>query len=221
METRKVVIINNKTQSQKTIMSNANTLGELKAEARAAGVSIEGMTWYEGHLRAELKDDSAELPPTVMYRGTETTELTFLLTQPEKKVKSGAMSRAEAYAAIKSKGLADACKVKYGKNFTQCSTNDLIALIDDNLAVKESGPKQPCKCECASKPEPEELPKSKNTEGSVNKAFEMLVTALADNDIIDEEQHDSIMAALEGRKYKAPEKMSKKDIDDMFGFVYR
>lgn len=89
MEARKVIIVNNKTQSQKTIMSNATTLGELKAEARAAGINIEDMTWYEGHMRAELKDDAAPLPATVMWKGTETTDLTFLLTQPEKKVKSG------------------------------------------------------------------------------------------------------------------------------------
>lgn len=89
MEARKVIIMNNKTQSQKTIMSNATTLGELKAEARNAGINIEDMTWYEGHMRAELKDDAAPLPATVMWKGTETTDLTFLLTQPEKKVKSG------------------------------------------------------------------------------------------------------------------------------------
>lgn len=214
METRKVIIVNNKTQSQKTIMSNANTLGELKAEARAAGINIDGMTWYEGHLRAEIKDDAAELPPTVMWRGQETTELTFLLTQPEKKVKSGSMSRAEAYARIKNLGLQEACKTKYGKNFTQCSTNDLATLIiestDSNMPKQEASN---CKCNC-DEAAPKALPHP-------DKAFEMLVDALYDNDVLEEEQYTHIMATLKGEEYKAPERMSKKEIDDMFDFVDR
>ena len=211
METRKVIIINNKTQSQKTIMSNANTLGELKAEARNAGVNIEDMTWYEGHMRAELKDDSAELPATVMWRGQETTDLTFLLTQPEKKVKSGAMSRAEAYAEIKAKNLQKACIDKYGKNFTQCSTNDLFILI----------------VECQNHQPAHECPRAKmfneatkeTAKGNLEGAFEALVKELYDTDYLDEEQYSRIMAIFKGEKYEAPEKMSQKEIDEMFGFV--
>lgn len=215
METRKVIIVNNKTQSQKTIMSNANTLGELKAEAIAAGVNIDGMTWYEGHLRAEMKDDAAELPATVMWRGQETTELTFLLTQPEKKVKSGATNRAEAYATIKRMGLQEACKTKYGKNFTQCSTCDLVMLIEENTVKKEvKEPKQKapqCKCK-QTKEAPKNIPHP-------DKAFELLVEALYSNGALYEEQYNHIMAVLNGEEYKAPEKMSKEELDEMFSFV--
>ena len=210
METRKVIIINNKTQSQKTIMSNANTLGELKAEARNAGVNIEGMTWYEGHMRAELKDDSAELPATVMWRGQETTDLTFLLTQPEKKVKSGAMSRAEAYAEIKAKNLQKACIDKYGKNFTQCSTNDLIELItaaESTCGVQEEAPVEVVKTEV--KPQ-----------GNVVDALKVLVNALYRNDCLEEGDYEEVMSELEGKKVTS-DKMSRKDIDEMFSFVNR
>ena len=210
METRKVIIINNKTQSQKTIMSNANTLGELKAEARNAGVNIEDMTWYEGHMRAELKDDSAELPATVMWRGQETTDLTFLLTQPEKKVKSGAMSRAEAYAKIKAMNLGNACKVRFGKNFTQCSTNDLIELItaaESTCDVQEEAPVEVVKTEV--KPQ-----------GNVVDALKVLVNALYRNDCLEEEDYEEVMSELEGKKVTS-DKMSRKDIDEMFSFVNR
>ena len=210
METRKVIIINNKTQSQKTIMSNANTLGELKAEARNAGVNIEGMTWYEGHMRAELKDDSAELPATVMWRGQETTDLTFLLTQPEKKVKSGAMSRAEAYAKIKAMNLGNACKVRFGKNFTQCSTNDLIELItaaESTCDVQEEAPVEVVKTEV--KPQ-----------GNIVDALKVLVNALYRNDCLEEEDYEEVMSELEGKKVSS-DKMSRKDIDEMFSFVNR
>lgn len=208
MDARKVIIVNNKTQSQKTIMSNATTLGELKAEARAAGINIEDMTWYEGHMRAELKDDAAPLPATVMWKGTETTDLTFLLTQPEKKVKSGALDRATAYSHIKSLGLQEACKAKYGKNFTQCSTSDLIALIDENT-----------------KQEAIEMPQvEKDTEitpakkGNVEEALVELVSVLYDGGVIYQEDKDSVLSILEGKKVTS-DKMSQKEIDEMFDFV--
>lgn len=209
MEARKVIIVNNKTQSQKTIMSNATTLGELKAEARAAGINIEDMTWYEGHMRAELKDDAAPLPATVMWKGTETTDLTFLLTQPEKKVKSGAMSRAEAYAKIKAMNLGSACKVRFGKNFTQCSTNDLIELItaaESTCDVQEEAPIE-ANVKLEVKPQ-----------GNVVEALKALVNVLYQSDYLEVEDYEDIMSELEGKKVTS-DKMSRKEIDEMFSFV--
>lgn len=211
MDARKVIIVNNKTQSQKTIMSNATTLGELKAEARAAGINIEDMTWYEGHMRAELKDDAAPLPATVMWKGTETTDLTFLLTQPEKKVKSGAMSRAEVYAEIKAKNLQKACFDKYGKNFTQCSTNDLFILIEENQNHQQAH-------ECPTAKMFKEATKE-TAKGNLEGAFEALVKELYDDDYLDEEQYSRIMAIFKGEKYETPEKMSQEEIEEMFNFV--
>lgn len=198
MEARKVIIVNNKTQSQKTIMSNATTLGELKAEATAAGVNIEGMTWYEGHMRAELKDDASPLPATVMWRGTETTDLTFLLTQPEKKVKSGTMSRLECYNIIKAdKEMQNECKKLWGRSYTQVSTNELIAFIESYSNKQES-------CECP------------NKFNNLVEAFKMLVDELNCNMCLEDEQCSSILEVLEGN---ASEKMTQKDIDEMFDFV--
>lgn len=227
METRKVSIINNKTQSQKTIMSNANTLGELKAEARNAGVNIEGMTWYEGHMRAELKDDASPLPATVMWRNQETTDLTFLLTQPEKKVKSGAMSRAEAYAEIKAKGLQGVCVEKYGKNFTQCSTADLIAVIEGNSNTKApETPKAPKVTKKEEKPVKEE-PKKEETKkdtcvsnpSNCEAALKALLEDLYGNDTIEDETYTKCMTLLEGKTPVTSDKMSKREIDEMFNFV--
>lgn len=116
METRKVIIINSKTQSQKVIQdSKATTLGELKAEMRERGIDYEGMTFFEGHMRAELKDDTAPLPTNIPYKGQVVNDLTFMLTAPEKKVKSGAVSRADVYAAIKGFDLQNECVKRFGK----------------------------------------------------------------------------------------------------------
>ena len=212
MEIRKVTIINSKTQSQKVIQdSKATTLGELKLEMRERGIDYTGMTFFEGHMRAELKDDAAPLPTNIPYKGQVVNDLTFMLTAPEKKVKSGAMSRAEAFTEIKKRGLQSACVDKFGKNFTQCSTADLISLIEKN-----STKAAPAKAE-----EAPVAPETPATGCNCSKALAILTEALYENDTIEEETYDAVIATLKGGSYNAPEKMSKREIDEMFGFVER
>ena len=217
METRKVTIINSKTQSQKVIQdSKATTLGELKQEMMERGIDYTGMTFFEGHMRAELKDDAAPLPTNIPYKGQVVNDLTFMLTAPEKKVKSGAMSRAEAYAEIKKRGLQGACVDKFGKNFTQCSTVDLISLIEKNSKVAPA-PKAEKPIEVAAPVAPE----APITEGNISKALAILTEALYENDLIEGETYNAVIVVLKGGSYNAPEKMSKEEIDEMFGFVER
>ena len=227
METRKVTIINSKTQSQKVIQdSKATTLGELKQEMMERGIDYTGMTFFEGHMRAELKDDAAPLPTNIPYKGQVVNDLTFMLTAPEKKVKSGAMSRAEAYAEIKKRGLQGACVDKFGKNFTQCSTADLISLIERNSAKVAPAPKakKPVKAAPATPAKAEEAsvaPETPATGCNCSKALSILTEALYEDETIKEETYDAVMATLKGGSYNAPEKMSKKEIDTMFDFVER
>lgn len=226
METRKVTIINSKSQSQKVIQdSKATTLGELKAEMRERGIDYEGMTFFEGHMRAELKDDAAPLPTNIPYKGQVVNDLTFMLTAPEKKVKSGVMSRAEAYNEVKRLGLQDKCKQVYGKNFTQCGTADLIALIEkagNKPVAAAPEAEEPVEAPVA---EPEnvstEAPAQSADGCNCAKALTALVEDLYASDAIEEETYDRVTAILKGGTYKAPEKMSKKEIDDMFNFVHR
>lgn len=226
MEFKKVTIINNKTQSQKVIQASAaTTLGELKREMREAGIEYEGMTFFEGHLRAELKDDASILPTNIPYKGQVVNDLTFLLTAPEKKIKSGAMSRAEAYNAIKSRGLQDECVKRFGKNFTMCKTQDLIDLLGEGSPVKEEKKEvvkeKPAKKEVAkeTKKEEEKPVVTATSEGNVAGALEVLLEDLYGSDVIEEGTYDRAMAVLKGTTYKAPEKMSKSEINKMFDFV--
>lgn len=224
MEFRKVTIINNKTQSQKVIQaSSATTLGELKREMREAGIEYEGMTFFEGHLRAELKDDASILPTNIPYKGQVVNDLTFLLTAPEKKIKSGTMLRAEAYNAIKARGLQDECVKRFGKNFTMCKTQDLIDLLGEGSPVKEE------KKEVVKEKAVKEVKETKKeevktevtatSEGNVAGALEVLLEDLYGSDVIEEGTYDRAMAVLKGTTYKAPEKMSKAEINKMFDFV--
>ena len=226
MEFRKVTIINNKTQSQKVIQaSTATTLGELKREMREAGIEYEGMTFFEGHLRAELKDDASILPTNIPYKGQVVNDLTFLLTAPEKKIKSGAMSRAEAYNAIKARGLQDECEKRFGKNFTMCKTQDLIDLLGEGAPAKEEKKEvvkeKPAKKEVVKNPVKEEKPEvTATSEGNVAGALEVLLEGLYVNDTIEEATYNRAMAELKGTDYKEPEKMSRSEINKMFDFVH-
>ncbi len=230
METRKVTIINNKTQKQSIIQaSSATNLGELKAEMRELGINYEGMTFFEGHMRAELKDDAAPLPTNIPYKGQIVNDLTFLLTAPEKKIKSGAMTRSEAYDAIKANNLQGACLVKFGKNFTMCKTQDLIDLIESQ-GKKEAKVEAPAPASVAKKTAKKPVAEAKKEEaapvataasGNCEQALKALVEDLYGNDTIEEDTYDKVMGLLNGGVSKAPAsvKMSKRDIDDMFAFV--
>ena len=138
MEARKITVVQTKNQKKSVIMSAATTLAELKSDLRANGIDYDGMTFFEGTSKVELKNDASVLPHDVPYKGTVTNELVFMLTNTNKKIRSGAtnMSRMEVYKTIKSMGLQDACVKKFGKNFTMCKTADLIALVQSNSTSK-------------------------------------------------------------------------------------
>ena len=128
METRKITVVDSQSQSVKVIMSAAETLGELKQDLSANGYSLENKAFYEGLTRIELKTDNSILPHDVPRNGTTTNELVIRITTAQKKINSG-MTRAEVYQAIKERNLAETVKNMYGKNFTQCSTVDLLTVI--------------------------------------------------------------------------------------------
>lgn len=128
METRKITVVDSQSQSVKVIMSAAETLGELKQDLSANGYNLENKAFYEGLTRIELKTDNSILPHDVPRNGTTTNELVIRITTAQKKINSG-MTRAEVYQTIKERNLAETVKNMYGKNFTQCSTADLLAVI--------------------------------------------------------------------------------------------
>lgn len=139
METRKITVVDSQSQSVKVIMSAAETLGELKQDLSANGYNLENKAFYEGLTRIELKTDNSILPHDVPRNGTTTNELVIRITTAQKKINSG-MTRAEVYQTIKEKNLAETVKNMYGKNFTQCSTADLLAVIANFSSKKAAKP---------------------------------------------------------------------------------
>lgn len=242
MEARKIVVVQTKNQKKSVIMSAATTLAELKSDLRANNIDYNGMTFFEGTSKVELKNDASVLPHDVPYKGTITNELVFMLTNTNKKIKSGAttMSRTEAYSAIKSMGLQDACVKKFGKNFTMCKTADLIALVQSNSASK---PASKTKTKAETK-------KEEKTEAPVNTpevsapvapasndgecvdtvaraAISKLVEILEDNGTIEDYEKEEVLDILGGEfavsaapseecEPKLASSYSDAEVDDMF-----
>lgn len=133
---REILIANTKTQKRSKVTTSATTLGELKADLRAAGIDYNGMTFTEGISKTQLLDDATQLPQNVMYKGQPTNNLVILLTNTKKNIASGYMSRKEAYQAIKEHNLQDAVKEKFGRNFTQVPTSDLLVFLAQRGAAE-------------------------------------------------------------------------------------
>lgn len=225
METRKITVVSTKNQTKKVIMSSATTLAELKADLRLNDIDYEGMTFFEGTSKIELIDDNSILPHDVPYKGTITNELVFMLTNTNKKIKSGVMSRMEVYDEIKKLGLQDACRKKFGKNFTMCKTADLIELIQSSKASN-------------SKTEKEEVSTPVESTSNCNKCVDTvaraaiirLVEILTDDDSIYESEKLEILEILKNEdavdtvhsnecNSKSDSPYSDNEIDSMFDFI--
>ena len=143
METRKITIISTKNHSTKVINSAATTLAELKTDLNNAGISYTDCTFFEGLTKTELKNDAAILPHDVPYKGTTTNNLVFMITNASKKIRSGA-DRKSIIAEIKAQNLTEVVKKTYGKNYTNCKTEDLekILSMNNNSAPKETPAKK-------------------------------------------------------------------------------
>ena len=241
MDARKITVVQTKNQKKSVIMSAATTLAELKSDLRANGIDYDGMTFFEGTSKVELKNDASVLPHDVPYKGTITNELVFMLTNTNKKIRSGAaiMSRAEAYSAIKSMGLQNACVKKFGKNFTMCKTIDLIALIQSNgtakpvpvapkaEAKKEEKVETPVNTPEASTPVAPASSGGECVDSVARAAISKLVEILEDNGTIKYYEEEEVLDILEGEvavnaapseeyKPKSASPYSDDEIDDMF-----
>lgn len=234
MEARKITVVQTRNQKKSVIMSAATTLAELKNDLRANGIDYSGMAFFEGISKVELKNDASVLPHDVPYKGTITNELVFMLTNTNKKIRSGAvaMSRTKAYSAIKSMGLQDACVRKFGKNFTMCKTTDLIALIQSNGGSEPDAPK--AETEKKEKVEaPANAPVAPMNNGGecvdtvARAAISKLVEILENNGTIEDYEKEEVLDILGGavavsaapsEKYKpkSASPYSDDEIDDMF-----
>ena len=133
MEARKITVVNSMSQSSKTIMSGASTLGELKNDLTANNITFNNeCSFTEGISRTALLNDDSQLPMNVTYRGNQTNELVILISATKSKISSGAFERSDLYYMIHNDvNLRLYILEQSGKNFTNISTAELNNLVNN------------------------------------------------------------------------------------------
>ena len=133
MEARKITVVNSMSQSSKTIMSGASTLGELKNDLTANHITFNNdCSFTEGVSRTALLNNDSQLPTNVTYRGNQTNELVILISATKSKISSGAFERGDLYHMIHNDvNLRLYILEQSGKNFTNISTAELNNLVNN------------------------------------------------------------------------------------------
>lgn len=209
METRKITIISTRANKKYVIETAATTLGQLKAALRNEGVDFQDMTFYEGLTKTELNHDSSVLPHDVKRVNPDTqqlettNELVFMITNSNKKIKSGARSRKDVFELIKDNNLQGAVIEKFGKNYTNCRTYELEEIIEDYPnGTKYDG---------------ESEDNSEYTDSKARKAIDMLLNVLVENHCISMDDEFKVHSIIDKKDTSSP--YTDKEIDNMFDFI--
>ena len=214
---RKITVLVESTQSKHVLQSNATTLGELKDELRDKNISFNSDDVFkEGMSKTVLTTDESILPSNIPWRGEVTNDLIFMVTAPQKKIKSGVMTRAEVYAEIKRLKLQDTISKKMGKNFTQCSTAVLLTFIDE--ASKNS-----CETKTPAPVAKEKKVKSNPTPEVVESvtfcALKELIAKMVNEGVLSEANANNILGVASGKPALPVEKEESYDeLAEQFDF---
>lgn len=214
---RKITVLVESTQSKHVLQSNATTLGELKDELREKNISFNSDDVFkEGMSKTVLTTDESILPSNIPWRGEVTNDLIFMVTAPQKKIKSGVMTRAEVYAEVKRLNLQDTISKKVGKNFTQCSTAILLTFIDE--ASKNS-----CETKTPAPVAKEKKVKSNPTPEVVESvtfcALKELIAMMVNEGVLSEANANNILGVASGRPALPIEKEESYDeLAEQFDF---
>lgn len=223
MEKRKITVIPTKTHKTQVIESAATTLAELKADLTKAGIDYTDCTFFEGLTKIELKNDAAILPHDVPYKGTTTNNLVFMITNASKKIRSGAkLDRKAIIEEIKAKNLTEVVKKTYGKNYTNCKTEDLdkILSMNNTSTLKEA----PAKKEVPNEPAMKTTDLSNYvTKAELREVIESLLKEMEDVavDYIKDVDIDNIaiiskVSSSNSEEEKSDSPYSSNELDDMF-----
>lgn len=231
MEKRKITVIPTKTHKTQVIESAATTLAELKADLTKAGIDYTDCTFFEGLTKIELKNDAAILPHDVPYKGTTTNNLVFMITNASKKIRSGAkLDRKAIIEEIKVKNLTEVVKKTYGKNYTNCKTEDLQKILNKETASTTADDSAPTAKAAPAKKEVPNKPAMKTTDLSsyvtkaeLRKVIESLLEEMEDADVdyIEDVDIDNIaiigkVSSSNSEEEKSDSPYSPNELDDMF-----
>ena len=130
MKTRTKCILYRATNTHVKIITDATTFRELKQAAKADGVRYEGKDWVERISQHSPLSDESILPTNLPWQGKVTNDLVFVLTDTNKKIKSG-LGRNEILEKVRDLGLQQELKLKYGKPYTNISNDVLLKEVEE------------------------------------------------------------------------------------------
>lgn len=219
MEKRIITIVSTANSSKVELETDATTLGELKAVMRQADIAYDGMTFYEGLTKSELVDDASILPHDVVRNGQTTNNLVFMLTNTNKKIRSG-YDRVELYNIIKEKGLAEECKERLGKNFTVCKTSELEELVKGCESSKSAAKAATVETSAAFVVVGVDAATALQQEvKTLSNAFNTLLNFLKVYEILDGDEIDEIKSCMVKGEENKDSLYKNSEIDDMFSFL--
>lgn len=219
MEKRIITIVSTANSSKVELETDATTLGELKAVMRQADIAYDGMTFYEGLTKSELVDDASILPHDVVRNGQTTNNLVFMLTNTNKKIRSG-YDRVELYNIIKEKGLAEECKERLGKNFTVCKTSELEELVKGCESSKSAAKAATVETSAAFIVVGVDAATALQQEvKTLSNAFNTLLNFLKVYEILDGDEIDEIKSCMVKGEENKDSLYKNSEIDDMFSFL--
>lgn len=219
MEKRIITIVSTANSSKVELETDATTLGELKAVMRQADIAYDGMTFYEGLTKSELVDDASILPHDVVRNGQTTNNLVFMLTNTNKKIRSG-YDRVELYNIIKEKGLAEECKERLGKNFTVCKTSELEELVKGCESSKSAAKAATVETSAAFIVVGVDAATALQQEvKTLSNAFNTLLNFLKVYEILNGDEIDEIKSCMVKGEENKDSLYKNSEIDDMFSFL--
>lgn len=209
---RKVTVLVESTQSKVVFESKATTLGELKNELRERQVRYDSdCVFKEAASKTILTSDESILPSNIPWKGQVTNDLVFMVTAPQKKIKSGAMDRKEVYARVKELSLQERIQELEGKNFTQCSTAILISYIENEEKVGKKVAKE------VSKHTPAPIAKEKGVD--VMSFLKSLLDEMVSKGVLMQHDADNIWGVANGQPALPVEReQSYDEIAEQFDF---
>lgn len=219
MEKRIITIVSTANSSKVELETDVTTLGELKAAMRQADIAYDGMTFYEGLTKSELVDDASILPHDVLRNGQTTNNLVFMLTNTNKKIRSG-YDRVELYNIIKEKGLAEECKERLGKNFTVCKTSELEELVKGCESSKSAAKAATVETSATFVVVGVDAATALQQEvKTLSNAFNTLLNFLTVYEILDGDEIDEIKSCMVKGEENKDSLYKNSEIDDMFSFL--
>ena len=205
MESRKITIVDPTTQKTSTIISGAETLGQLKVDLAQNNINFSNESvFYEGLSHTEFSLDDAQLPRDVVYRDEPTNELVIMIAPRTKKIKSGA-DRMGNYNLIRRNNWQLEIRQCYGKSFTNCSNDELDAFITGKY--RSINKKATTKC-------------NKSTiDSGARKAIEFIVNALVSKHYLNIGESQKAKALIDIEE-SLTTSYSKEEIATMFNHIF-